>query len=151
MSYTFFCCGASIGVFFEFSDYIKFIKMEGHYQKIPNPIFKSLLYLFAAFIFIGINKFLETWFYDLFVLTEEFESYSLLKKYGWMYIYNYYFRSFLYIAFMLQNGALMACGFCFNGVDPQTKEEQWDTIVSIYLIKVETSESCIKILQAWNH
>jgi hypothetical protein len=26
MSYTFFCCGASIGVFFEFTDYIQFIK-----------------------------------------------------------------------------------------------------------------------------
>ena len=46
MSYTFFCCGASIGVFFEFSDYIKFIKMEGHYSNIPFTIFQSLIFLF---------------------------------------------------------------------------------------------------------
>ena len=105
-------------MFFEFSNYIKFIKMEGHYSKIPNPVFKSLIYLVAAFAFIGINKFLEIRFYDMFVLTDEYESWSLLKKYGWMYFYGAYFRTFYYIAFMLQNGALVACGFCFNGVNP---------------------------------
>ena len=55
MSYTFFCGGASIGVFFEYSDYIKFIKQEGHFNKIPNPIGESLKYLFAAICFIVIN------------------------------------------------------------------------------------------------
>ena len=151
MSYTFFCCGASIGVFFEYSDYIKFIKMEGHYQRIPCPIIRSLGYLLAAFAFAGINKFLEQWFSDFFVLSAEFEQWSLPKKYAWMYLYNFCFRTFYYSAFMLQNGALIASGFGYNGQDEKTKTNRWDTVVSIYLLKVETGESAIKILQAWNH
>lgn len=59
MSYTFFCGGASCGVFFEYSDYIKFIKMQGHYKHIPFPVFKSLQFLIAAFAFAGLNQVLE--------------------------------------------------------------------------------------------
>jgi lysophospholipid acyltransferase len=102
--------------------------------------------LIAAFAFAGINKYLENWFADEFVLTYEFEAWSLLYKYGWMYLYNFCFRTFYYSAFMLQNGALIASGFGYNGFDEKTKEARWDTVVSIYLWKVETGDSAIKIL-----
>jgi hypothetical protein len=59
MSYTFFCGGASIGVFFEYSDYIKFITMEGRYKQIPFPVFKSLQFLISAFAFAGFSQYLE--------------------------------------------------------------------------------------------
>ena len=78
MSYTFFCGGASIGVFFEYSDYIKFIENEGHYKHIPNPIFKSLKYLMLAGIFAAIHFYLVQTYYDHYVITEDFGKLTLL-------------------------------------------------------------------------
>lgn len=79
MSYTFFCCGASIGVFFEYSDYIKFIKNEGHYKHIPFPILRSIRYLIFAAIFTFINKYLEQWYLEENVLTTEFANKSIIQ------------------------------------------------------------------------
>ena len=150
-SYTFFCCGASIGVFFEYSDFIRFIKMEGHYKTIPNPIFKSLQYLFAAILFAVINKVLDRSFNTPYYETQDFDAKPIWLKYVLIYAYGFQFRTFLYSAFMLQNGAIIASGFGYNGVDERTKQDKWDTVVSIFVYRAETSDSIIKALQAWNH
>jgi len=101
MSYTFFCCGASIGVFFEYSDYIKFIKMEGHYKQVPNPIFESVKFMFLAFIFAGINQWLQVNYYDAYFDSESYRGLGMVQKYWAIWMYNYSFRTFYYIAFML--------------------------------------------------
>ena len=146
MSYTFFCCGASIGVFFEFTDFIRFIKMEGHYNNIPNPIFKSLQYFLAAIAVAVINKLLDIRFNAAYFETEDFHSKPLWLKYCMMYIFGYQFRTFLYSAFMLQNGSIIASGFGYNGVDAKTQQPKWDTVVSIFAYRCETAESVIKLL-----
>lgn len=55
-SYVFFCNGAALGVFFEFSDYKKFIERTHEYEHVPCPILPSLKWLlqglFCMIIFI---------------------------------------------------------------------------------------------------
>ncbi len=150
MSYTFFCCGASIGVFFEYSDYIKFIKNEGHYNKIPFPAIRSIRYIIFAAAFAFINKYLEQWYFDEFVLTADFAKMSILNQYKWFLVYNICFRSFYYVAFQLQEGALLSSGFGYNGKD-EKGNNRWDTVTSCNIVGVETTTSAIAVMQNWNH
>jgi hypothetical protein len=41
-SYIFFCNSAALGIFFEFSDYKRWIERTGEYEKVPSPILASL-------------------------------------------------------------------------------------------------------------
>jgi hypothetical protein len=41
----------------------------------------------------------------------------MLSKYWSIWMYNYGFRTFYYIAFMLQSGSIIASGLGYNGVD----------------------------------
>ena len=41
-SYVFFCQACALGIFFEYSDYIKFIEKTHEYCYIPNPVKESL-------------------------------------------------------------------------------------------------------------
>lgn len=148
-SYTFFCGGASIGVFFEFSDYIKFIKQEGHFARIPNPIGESAKYLLAAFFFAGVNQALQIKYHDDHFNSDEFRSQSMLCKYFDIWMYNYQFRTFYYIGFMLQTSSVIASGLGFSGV--KDGKFQWETIVSVYLWNLETCYSVASTMQNWNH
>jgi len=64
-------------------------------------------------------------------------------------------RFFYYTPFMLSNGTVIACGLSYNGkgTDPETKEtfHKWDKIVAVYIMGVETADSCMTMLQCWNH
>jgi len=51
-SYTFFCQTAALGVFFEYTDYIRFIEKTHEYKSIPNPILPSLKLLGTMACFI---------------------------------------------------------------------------------------------------
>lgn len=43
LSYTYFCCSCIVGPYYEYVDYINFIEMKGHYEKIPNTVLSSLM------------------------------------------------------------------------------------------------------------
>jgi hypothetical protein len=45
VSYIFFCNNAALGVFYEFSDYKRFIERTHEYKNIPSPIGPSLSWL----------------------------------------------------------------------------------------------------------
>ena len=59
-------------------------------------------------------------------------------------------RFFYYTPFMISNGAMIACGLSYNGKD-ETSTDKWDKIVGVYLMGVETADSCMSMLQCWNH
>lgn len=149
MSYTFFCGGASIGVFFEFSDYRSFIKGDGRYKQVPSPVWQSLKYLLLAFAFAALNHVLAARWPDAYFDTDSFRQQSLWLKFMDLWMYNYSFRSFYYVAFMLQTGSVIASGLGYNGLE--NGEAKWDTVVSVYLVDVERSYSLATILNGWNH
>ena len=53
-SYTFYCNTAALGVFFEFTDYKRFIEKSHEYKNVPNPILPSLKCLGQSMLFTGI-------------------------------------------------------------------------------------------------
>jgi len=54
-------------------------------------------------------------------------------------------RFFYYTPFMISNGAMVACGLSYNGLNSQA-EHKWDKIVGVYLMGVETADSCMTML-----
>lgn len=53
-SYVFFCNASCLGIFFEFSDYKKFIECTHEYTNVPSPVTMSICWLAQAFTWIGI-------------------------------------------------------------------------------------------------
>jgi hypothetical protein len=54
LSYTFYTQNSALGVFFEFSDYKRFIERTEDFKNVPSPILPSLLSLGQAFLCTGI-------------------------------------------------------------------------------------------------
>lgn len=44
-SYVWYCQACALGVFFEFSDYKRFIERTNEYKDVPSPIIPSLKWL----------------------------------------------------------------------------------------------------------
>ena len=42
-SYIFFCQSCALGIFYEFSDYKRFIERKDEYKNVPNPIKETFI------------------------------------------------------------------------------------------------------------
>lgn len=62
-SYTFYISNSALGVFFEFSDYKRFIERSDEYKLVPSPILASLNTLAHAIAFTAIFIVFSQWFY----------------------------------------------------------------------------------------
>ena len=62
-SYTFYISNSALGVFFEFSDYKRFIERSDEYKSVPSPILHSLKTLGLAVAFTATYFILSQWFY----------------------------------------------------------------------------------------
>ena len=148
-SYVFFCQQAALGVFHEYSDYIRFIERTHEYKQIPSPIVPGLKWLgkgllcLAIFTVMGSIMSVETCF------TKEFAEYSFAYRVFFYYVAMSLRRCFYYTPFCMTTGALISCGLGYNGVDKGV--EKWDKIVGVYIWEVETSSSPIEMLRYWNH
>jgi hypothetical protein len=149
-SYTFFCCGASIGVFISYQDFIKFIKMEERYSSIPNPLPRSLLLLLGACTAIPIYRALKATFPLQFCLSEEFASWHWPTQAIWTYCFFKSFQYFYYTAFFLQEGSIVASGLGYNGLGAN-EQARWDTIMSCDFVVTETGSNMTKCMSGWNH
>jgi hypothetical protein len=54
-------------------------------------------------------------------------------------------RFFYYTPFMMSNGAIIACGLSYNGKDKEGNDK-WDKVVAVYIMGVETADSCMTML-----
>jgi hypothetical protein len=71
-SYIFFCQSAGCGIFFEYTDYIRFIKREEEYKGVPSTIEESLWRLVGGLVHCGLYVFLNQYFPKSFVSSDEF-------------------------------------------------------------------------------
>jgi len=150
-SYIFFCNGAALGIFFEFSDYKRWIEKTEEYKNIPNPIIPSLILMFRGVVFTILWITLNPTFSIPFCWDPEFEKFSPMNRFGYYYVSMTVRRFFFYIPFLLSNGTVIACGLSYNGKDKKSGADKWDKIVSLYIMGVEGANSCMEMLKAWNH
>jgi hypothetical protein len=125
-SYTQFVSNCALGVFFEFSDYKRFIQREKEYAYgMPSPILPSLKSLATA---IGCTAFFivaSQYFWIEYIFSPEYSSHSLLYKVYYFYVAMSIKRFFYYGPFNFTTGAFQAAGLGYNG------NEKWDKVIGV--------------------
>ena len=104
-SYVWFAQTAALGVFFEFSDYKRFIERTGEYENVPSPILPSLktlaMSMTCLITFVVANNF----FWMDLCWSEEFATYSFAYRIIYYHIAMTFKRFFYYGPFCATTGA----------------------------------------------
>lgn len=144
-SYTWYVSNCVLGVFFEFSDYKKFIERTQEYKDIPSPIVPSLKSLATALGCTGFFILLQNYFWCEYIYSPEYASHSFAYKVVYYYTAMTVKRFFYYGPFMFVTGAFRATGLGYEG------NGKWDKVRGVYIYEIETADSVNTMLRAWNH
>jgi hypothetical protein len=145
LSYTYYVSNCALGVFFEFSDYKRFIERSKEYEKIDSPIIPSLKSLGKAIICTAVFVILSQYFWIEYIFTIDYSSHSFIYKVFYYHLAMSVKRAFYYGPFNFTTGAIQATGLGWNG------NGKWDKIIGVYVYEIETAESVTVMLRAWNH
>jgi len=106
LSYTYFVSNAVLGVFFEFSDYKRFIERTNEYKDVPSPILVSLTTLGKAIAFTGFFVVVSQWFYLSYCYESEYLQQTLWYTTWYFYVSMTVRRFFYYGPFHFTTGAI---------------------------------------------
>ena len=118
-SYIWYCQACALGVFFEFSDYKRFIERTHEYKNVPSPIIPSLKWLaqglacLALFTFISPYCHVEMTYSKEY--SEEFTGFSYPMRILYYFFAMSFKRFFYYNPFSMTTGAIIASGLGYNG------------------------------------
>ena len=113
---------AALGVFFEFSDYKRFIERTHEYENVPSPIIPSLKTLGMSMACLVIFVVGNNFFWMEMCWSDEFTKWSLPYKILYYHVAMTFKRFFYYGPFCATTGAVQASGLGYNGKkkDPKT-------------------------------
>lgn len=162
MSYVCWCCGCIVGPTFEYKDFKDFMELTGHYKDMPRgsnsmaafkPAMENLLggilciVLHVVFVMQGFSVY--------FCGTKEFITYkTFLMRVGYYFIAMFGQRMMYYVPWKFNDAASVSSGISYSKTikdkDGNVSYE-FERIVSIYAISLETGSTCIKMMADWNH
>jgi lysophospholipid acyltransferase len=144
-SYTYYISNSALGVFFEFSDYKRFIERTNEYKNVPSPVLVSLHTLVNAVVFTGAFVICSQWFYLSYCYDSAYMSHSFWYRIMYLNLGMTVRRFFYYGPFLFTTGAIQASGLGYNG------NGKWDKVIGVYWKEIEFGTSVIELLRAWNH
>ena len=148
-SYVWFSNACALGIFFEFSDYKRFIERSDEYKNVPSPILQSLKWLVLG-IFCLVFFMIASPYFDVeMCYAPEYMEYSVAYRVFYFYMAMNIRRFYYYNPFCMSTGAVIASGFGYNGRDKG--DDKWDKVISVFIWELETSSSAIEMLRYWNH
>jgi hypothetical protein len=148
-SYVWYCQACALGVFFEFSDYKRFIERSHEYKDVPSPVLASLKWLVTSLLCLGMFTVVNPYFNVETCWSEKFFDFLYIYRIFYYFIAMTVKRFFYYNPFCMSTGAIVASGLGYNGMEKG--EHKWDKVVSVYIMGVETASSPIEMLRFWNH
>ncbi|CED83777.1 Predicted membrane protein [Phaffia rhodozyma] len=83
-------------------------------------------------------------------LRPEWQSYSWHFKFLYVQAAGFIARLKYYGVWELSDGAMILCGFGFNGYDPKTGRTKWNKVRNIDIIRIETAENYKVLFDSWN-
>ena len=104
-SYTWFVPQSALGVFFEFSDYKRFIERSHEFKSVPVPIVASLMTLAQAIFCTVVFLVFRQYFWIEFCYTPEYADFSLLSKTFYFFVAMAVKKFFYYGPFLFTTGA----------------------------------------------
>jgi len=106
LSYTFYIPNSACAVFFEFSDYKRFIEKTDEYKNVPSPIFASLKSL-CSVILTGAIFLFGTPYFDINICySDEYATWPFWYKVFFYHIAMTVRRFYYYIAFCFITAAI---------------------------------------------
>ena len=151
LSYVFFCGACICGPFFEYSDYKLYIEREGRYKNIPNSIVPSIKKFLTGKACLVANMIIGMYCWPLFCGTEEYAAHSFPYKVVYYYVAMTSQRFFYYAGWGITDGAIIASGLGYSGIDKATGEHKFNQIYSVNISAVELELSPQIMMQSWNH
>jgi hypothetical protein len=106
LSYTFYTQNSALGVFFEFSDYKRFIERTDEYENVPSPIMQSLKTLGEAILFTGIFLVGSQYFNINMCYSDDYATWSFGYKVFYYHVAMGFKRFFYYGPFSFTTGAI---------------------------------------------
>lgn len=147
--YTWFVPNSALGVFFEFRDYKNLIEKKEHYANIPDTVLPSLQTLGEAILCTGVFMAFSPIISVEYIYSPEFGKELFVYKVFHIYFAMMFKRFFYYGPFKFTTGAFIASGLGYNG--KQKEQHNWERVVGVYVIDIETANSVPVMLKSWNH
>lgn len=148
-SYVWYANASALGVFFEFSDYKRYIERTHEYRDVPSPILQSLSWLALSLACLGLFSAVSPYFYIEMCWHEDYMLFSYPYRILYFVVAMTVRRFFYYNPFCMTTGAIIASGLGYDG--KQNGEDKWNKIVGVYVWEVETSSSAMEMFKYWNH
>lgn len=140
-----------MGVFFEYSDYHKYVNQLDEYTSVPPPYIPSLITLAYACGCLGFFLVLNNYFWVEYIYSSDFGNDSFAYKLYYIYVAMTVKRFFYYGPFKFTTGAFQATGLGYNGHNPNKPELEWSKVEGAFIWDIESANSVTIMLRAWNH
>jgi lysophospholipid acyltransferase len=153
-SFIFFFGGYLGGPAFEFQDYIRFTNNELFEDKkkpsLGTRIIPALSSFCTSIFFLVIFQTVAKQYDPFFLLCEDFALMPVYKQLVVIWLSVSLNRSKYYCVWNLADGAMVLCGFGYNGRDKKTNLVKWDRMVNAHYFDVEFGESSRQAVTSWN-
>jgi D-alanyl-lipoteichoic acid acyltransferase DltB (MBOAT superfamily) len=151
-AYMYFCGGSISGPFYEYNDWMNFIRREKQYKNIPSTVWPTCKRILLSFVFIALQSLLQPFNLKVFgtpaYLEAGFAWRAMICFLSWK------FKIFTYIiGFMFMDSGPIACGFAYNGTEEVNGKQRhlWNRVQSIELRKFYSGKGGLGHLIAfWN-
>ena len=148
LSFILFFPSVSIGPSFEYSDYIRYIKLQDEFKAIPDPFLSSLRVLGYSIIAIGLCVIGDIYFPFTYCTTEEYYQKEFLYKVLFFNIAMVFGRIKFTAAWKFAESAMIASGFGYT-IDSNGKSS-WNRAIAINWAKVEFGDTTKEMIDNWN-
>jgi len=148
-AFSFTSCGACIGPFFEYRDFIDCMYGRGHYKDIPSNVLISFRLFGESLIWGVIFASLDQRFPHGYMITDEFAACSFIYKAFYVLMTFKVRRAQFYLVFRQQEAACVSAGLGYNGI--VEGKHNWDRVPCVGIADLEfysTSPSVFGI--KWN-
>jgi len=150
-SYVWYSQACALGVFFEFSDYMRWIDRSHEYKDVPSPIIPSLKWFFCGIGCLALYTVVVPYFNIEVCYTESYLAFGFFYRVFYYFVAMTIKRFFYYNPFSMTTGAIIASGLGYNGKAKEGGYDSWDKVIGVYIWELETALSPIDMLRYWNH
>jgi lysophospholipid acyltransferase len=148
VSYIFFFPSSICGPFFEFNDFMNFIYRREEYSNIPNTIIPSLVRMINALLLASIYTLLKS-YGDPELIIDEKGQFSTIQKFIFFLVGGVHEMKYL-SGFCLQESAIIASGFGFNGYKDDPNHDTWGKVRGVNIINLEMVYDPNQFFKYWN-
>lgn len=119
-------------------------------RRIPRSGRPSLVKCATGLAWLGAYLALNPYFNADAVTSDEYMSYSLLRRIFMLWALGISTRTKYYAVWTLTEGACILSGLGYNGMSPTTNTPRWDRLENVYPLGIELAQNSRAYLENWN-